>query len=160
MKGHLAAAVVWIGLVAAGTLAFRHYGDRRPDVVASCEGGEVVVPAHRDGHFYLEGEINGAAVRFLVDTGATYVAVGPAMAGHAGVTGGSPAVFETAAGQVMGRVVPKQRAKVACFELPEVTVAVNPGLGETALLGQNALRRFEVVQTRQALRLRWRAGTR
>lgn len=161
MKGHLAATAVWIGLIAAGTVAFQYLGDRHPDV-AGCDGasepGEVRVPAHRDGHFYLDGDINGAPVRFLVDTGASYVAVGQSVAAAAGVSGGNSAVFETAAGQVVGRVVPKQHVRAACFDLPDVTVAVNPGLGATALLGQNVLRRFEVVQTRQELRLRRRSG--
>lgn len=160
VRGHVAAAVVWLGLIAGGTLAFQYFGERRPEV-AGCEDGagsaEIRIPAARNGHFYLEGAVNGVPVSFLVDTGATYVAVGQAAADQAGISGGSPAVFETAAGRVEGRIVPGQRVTAACFELPAVTVAVNPGLGETALLGQNVLRKFEVVQTRQELRLRRRS---
>ena len=37
--------------------------------------GELVIPRSRDGHFYVEGEINHQPVTFLVDTGASAVAI-------------------------------------------------------------------------------------
>lgn len=100
MKGHAIAAVVWLGLVAAGYVAFdRLTGHAEP--VSGCDGGrapaEIVVPAARDGHFYLDGAVNGAPVRFLVDTGASYVTVNERVAGVARFAGGVPANFETAA---------------------------------------------------------------
>src|SRR6185295_1508387 len=38
-----------------------------------------------DGHFYLDAQVNGAQVRFLVDTGASMVALTPADAQRAGI---------------------------------------------------------------------------
>jgi uncharacterized protein (UPF0276 family) len=38
-----------------------------------------------DGHFWADGEVNGARVRFLVDTGATAVALTPADAERLGI---------------------------------------------------------------------------
>lgn len=159
MKGHLIAAGVWLGLIAAGYAAFDHFGRAAPEVTG-CDGpggsGEVVVAASRDGHFYLDGAVNGEPVRFLVDTGASYVSVDAEVARRAGVTGQTPALFNTAAGQVRGSVGRAQRVSAACLVVPDLSVAINPGLGGTALLGQNFLRRFEVVQTRHELRLRAR----
>ena len=160
MKGHGIAILVWLVLIGAGYAGF-HYLERADSEVSGCDGPaesrEVEVSASRDGHYYLEGAVNGTAVRFLVDTGASYVTIGAADAAKASVAGGYPAMFNTAAGQIEGRVVPSQTVRAACFEVSGISVATNPGLDDTALLGQNFLRRFEITQTRQTLRLRWRS---
>jgi len=43
-----------------------------------------------DGHFYVDADVNGTRIRFLVDTGATFVALSPDDARSAGLT-----VFES-----------------------------------------------------------------
>lgn len=156
MKGHAIATVVWLGLLAGGWYAFEHWDRTGPSIRGCDDGGvarEIVVQAARDGHHYLDGSVNGQPVRFLVDTGATYVTVGAGAAGRA-LTGGIPAYFETANGRIEGRLVPRQRVRAACLEVDDVTVAVSPGLSETSLLGQNFLRRFEVIQSGRELKLR------
>ncbi|MFN0038126.1 MAG: TIGR02281 family clan AA aspartic protease, partial [Burkholderiales bacterium] len=154
---HFIAILVWLGLIGVGYVAFQYF-DRATSEITGCDGPqasqEVQVSAARDGHFYLDGAVNGTPLRFLVDTGASYVTIGAADAAKAGVAGGHPAIFNTAAGRVEGRVVPGQKVRVACFEIAGISVAANPGLEDMALLGQNFLRRFEVTQTRQTLRLR------
>jgi aspartyl protease family protein len=42
-----------------------------PDAVASGDRGRVVLDRAPDGLFYIYGRVNGARVRFLIDTGAT-----------------------------------------------------------------------------------------
>jgi aspartyl protease family protein len=159
MKGHLIAAGVWLGLVAAGYAAFQAM-DRRAETITGCDGGaapsEVVVPAARDGHFYVDGTVGGRPVRFLVDTGATYVSIDSGTAQSASLGEGARALFDTAAGRVEGRIVRGVTVGAACLAVPDLSVAVNPGLGPVGLLGQNFLRRFEVVQTDRELRLRAR----
>jgi aspartyl protease family protein len=157
MKGHAIASIVWLGLLAGGWYAFEHLGRSTPEVRGCDNGGaarEIVVDASRDGHFYLEGMVNDLPMRFLVDTGASYVTVGLRNARQAGIPDGMPAVLDTANGRVEGRLARRQKIRVACLEVDDVTVAVNPGLGEVALLGQNVLRRFEVIQSGRELRLR------
>jgi aspartyl protease family protein len=157
MKGHAIAFIVWLGLLAGGWYAFEHFGRSTPEVRGCGNGSaarEIVVEASRDGHFYLEGTINDLPVRFLVDTGASYVTVGLREAERARIPDGVPAVFDTANGRVEGRLAKRQGIRVACLEVDDVTVAVSPGLGEVALLGQNFLRRFEVIQSGRELRLR------
>lgn len=151
--------MVWIGLLAGGwylvdrsvtsTPAVRGCGDEG-------RGDEIVLAVAADGHFYLDGTINDAAVSFVVDTGASNVTVGGRWARQAGLPEGLPAFFNTANGRVEGRLVPRQKVRAACMEVDDITVAVSPGLDEIGLLGQNFLRRFEVVQTARELRLRLR----
>ncbi|MEO8038097.1 MAG: retropepsin-like aspartic protease [Betaproteobacteria bacterium] len=161
MRGHAIAGVVWVGLLAGGWMAFAYWGQHEAPV-RGCEdrGGtrEIVVDTARDGHFYLEGAVNGVPVRFLIDTGASYVTVDPGAALRAGLPTGLPAYFSTANGRVEGRLVRGQTIRAACLEMSGVTVAVSPGLDDVALLGQNFLRRFEVLQTARELRLRVRPG--
>lgn len=157
MKGHAIASIVWLGLLAGGWYAFEHLGRSAPAVRGCDTGGavrEIVVDASRDGHYYLEGTVNDVPMRFLVDTGASYVTVGLREAEQARIPDGIPAIFDTANGRVEGRLAKRQRIRIACLEVDDVTVAVSPGLGEVALLGQNFLRRFEVIQSGRELRLR------
>lgn len=152
-------AVVWLGLIGAGWLLMRS-ATAPPAVVDGCgdPGGvrELRIPVARDGHFYLEGAVNGVPVRFLVDTGASFVTVGAALARSAGLSGGAPAMFSTAAGPVQGAIARSRMVRAACLEVEGLSVAVNPGLGDMALLGQNFLRQFEATQTRAELLLRRR----
>lgn len=160
MKGHAIAAVVWIGLLGVGWYLVDRASDATPAVRGCGDGGgEIVLPVASDGHFYLDGAVNGAAVRFVVDTGASTVTIGSPIARNAQLPEGVPAVFNTANGRVEGRLVPRQRIRAACLEADDLTVAVSPGLGEIGLLGQNFLRRFEVVQTARELRLRLRPAS-
>ncbi len=49
------------------------------------QGGELRIAMADDGHFWANGEINGRAARFLIDSGATVTTIGPELARNAGV---------------------------------------------------------------------------
>jgi aspartyl protease family protein len=49
------------------------------------QGGELRIAMADDGHFYADGQMNGRAVRFLIDSGATVTTIGPETARNAGV---------------------------------------------------------------------------
>lgn len=159
MRGHAIATVVWIGLLAGGWYLVDRSVTSTPAVRGCGDEGrsdEIVLAVAADGHFYIDGAVNGTAVSFVVDTGASNVTVGGRWARQAGLSEGLPAFFNTANGRVEGRLVPRQKVRAACLEVDDITVAVSPGLDEIGLLGQNFLRRFEVVQTARELRLRLR----
>ena len=157
MKGHLFWIVVWIGVVFAGYLVTERMM-APPPVVRSLAGGgqEMVIAVSRDGHYYLEGAVNGVPLRFMVDTGATYVAVDAQFGRSAGLPDGIPGYFSTANGNVEGRLVRNQTVKAGVFELSGLTVAVMPARDGEGLLGQNFLSRFDVTQSEGTLRLRMR----
>ncbi|HKQ26620.1 MAG TPA: retropepsin-like aspartic protease [Burkholderiales bacterium] len=157
MKGHLFWIVVWIGLVIAGYLVTERMMARPPMVRSLGDGRqELVIPVSRDGHYYLDGAINGLPLRFMIDTGASYVAVGAEFARAAGLPDGIPGYFSTANGTVEGPVVRSQTVKAGVFELSGLTVAVMPAHDGEGLLGQNFLRHFDVSQAGGAMRLRMR----
>lgn len=49
------------------------------------DGGRIEVPMAADGHFRLTATVNGAPIPFVIDTGATTIALAPADARRAGI---------------------------------------------------------------------------
>jgi aspartyl protease family protein len=156
MKGYVFWSAVWFGLIAAGFFIADHLTTPAPVVARSLTEGarEIVIPVSRDGHYYLEGAINGVPLRFMIDTGATYVSVGANFARAAGLPQGVPGYFSTANGTVEGEIVKDQEVRADAFRVSGLSVAVTPSMGTPGLLGQNFLRRFEVSQSAGVLRLR------
>ena len=131
-----------------------------PDVgsgaVVAGQGGAVMKAS--DGHFWAEGEVNGASVRFLVDTGATAVALTPADAERLGIDlqrlhYGSSVV--TAGGKARAASVKLAAVTVAGAKLEDVDALVIENGLDASLLGMSYLCRLSSFQaTRQALFLR------
>lgn len=160
MKGHLVWIVVWTAVIFAGYLLTDRLTAPPPVVRSIAQGQqEIVVPVSRDGHYYLDGAVNGVPLRFIVDTGASYVSVGAGFALKAGLRDGIPSYFTTANGPVEGRVVKNQSVRANAFEISGLSVAVMPGQAGEGLLGQNFLRHFEVSQSAATLRLRMRGDS-
>lgn len=157
MNGHITAAIAWIAIVIAGYFVIDHFSAPDP-VVRSTQSGsyQITVPVARDGHYYLEGAINGQPVTFLVDTGASYVSVASDVARRANLPEGVSGVFNTANGSVEGRIVRRQSVRADIFEISGISVAVMPGRSQFGLLGQNFLRHFSVSQADGKLVLRMR----
>ena len=117
--------------------------------------GVVTIARSYDQHFYVEGSINGHPVTFMIDTGATAVTVGAALARKIGLAGGVVADFSTAGGRVVGAIVPNNDVQVGGIRVSGLRVAVNPALGH-ALLGQNFLNKVDLTQGADQLVLRVR----
>jgi len=127
---------------------------RAPTVVHSVPGKEISVPVSRDGHYYLQGAINGEPLTFMIDTGATYVSVSQEFALSARLPPGVPGFFSTANGSVEGRIVKGQEVAAEGFGVSGLSVAVTPLGGKQGLLGQNFLKRFEISQSDGVMRLK------
>lgn len=155
-RGHAAALVIWISAFVVAYFAFEHY--QRPRVGAVMATGEVVIPRSRDGHYYVDGAINGQPLTFMIDTGATIVSVDTAFARGAGLPPGRPERFTTAGGIVIGEVVSDQTVEAGGIRIEGLRVAVGIQMraGEPALLGANFLRYLEVVQSGDRMILRAR----
>lgn len=100
-----------------------------------------------DGHFYADAQVNGARVRFLIDTGASLVALTPDDARRAGVTPGSErGVAMAAGGPVETAPVTIDRLAVGPLAAERVRAAVvSEGL-PVSLLGQSFLARVGTVE--------------
>jgi aspartyl protease family protein len=153
MKWHLhwpAGVLALIGVVffAADRLT------RTPTVVHAVPGQVIEIPAARDGHYYVEGSVNGVPIRFMIDTGATYVSVSGRFAASARLPEGVKGYFSTANGTVEGRIVKGQVVEAEGFKVSGLSVAVTPLGSKQGLLGQNFLKRFEVSQSQSVMTLK------
>jgi aspartyl protease family protein len=101
-----------------------------------------------DGHFYVEAQVNGARIRFIVDTGATMVALTPADAQRAGIALPSErAKAMSAGGEVEVIPVTIDRIAVGPLEARGVRGAVAEQLS-VSLLGQSFLGQVGSVEIR------------
>ena len=80
-----------------------HY--QKPKQAQVLANGDLVINRSQDGHFYTTGMINGAKVKFMVDTGASLVSVSEKFARKAFIFGGVPTTFKTANGDRPGHGV-------------------------------------------------------
>lgn len=117
-------------------------------VQSSGEGGNALIVLERDrsGHYRVAGEINGQAVNFLVDTGATDVAVSEDTARALGLDFGPQTVVMTAAGPVKAWKTRMAKVSAGSLERLNVRATITPGLGGQALLGMSFLRHFSIRQ--------------
>ncbi|MDP1897861.1 MAG: TIGR02281 family clan AA aspartic protease [Sulfurimicrobium sp.] len=156
--GHLTALTVWMLVFAGAYLGFDHYQQSKVAVasVESIAKGEIVIPRSSDGHYYVTGAINGQAVDFMVDTGATTVSVDTDFARRAGLPSGRPEQFRTAGGVVMGEVVHGLTVEAGGIRVHglRVVVGIKTGLGEPALLGANFLRYVDLILSDDKMILR------
>ena len=101
-----------------------------------------------DGHFYTEAQVNGARVRFMIDTGASIVALTREDAQRAGIQFGSDrALVNGVGGPVEITPVTIDRIAVGSLSATQVEGAVADDLG-VSLLGQSFLSRVGSVEIR------------
>lgn len=116
---------------------------------ASASGREagMTLYANQDGHFFGEGSINGKPVKFLVDTGATAVAMSSAQARRLGIdyVAGREGASSTAAGLVKAWSVTLNSVKLGGMTLNQVEGTVIDGDSPpVVLMGMSVLNRVEM----------------
>ena len=152
--GALGILAFWLAVMAGLYVAMDYV--RQPRAAVQAADGALVIPRGSDGHFRVAGSVNGQPVRFMVDTGASLIAVTDALAQQAGLEGGQVTQFRTANGVRPGRVVAAPSVAVGGFVVSGLRVGTGY-TGETvgdALLGQNFLQHFEVQIQRDRMVLR------
>jgi aspartyl protease family protein len=108
-------------------------------------GNKIVLPMGSGGHFMANGTVNGRAIQFMVDTGATTVALGVSDAQRLGIDyqKGAPVRMNTANGVAQGWRVKLQSVRIGEVEVYEVDAVVGPNM-PFALLGNSFLSRFSM----------------
>ena len=118
--------------------------------------GQVTLTADSRGHFVTTGTINGISVRFLVDTGASSVALSVSEARRLGINylSGSPGQVMTANGSTMAYKLKLDNVRVGEITLNNVDCVVVDGLGlNIALLGMSFLNRTQMKRDGDTLTL-------
>jgi aspartyl protease family protein len=121
----------------------------RPDGVA-----EVNLRRNRAGHYVASGRINSSPVVFLVDTGATDVAIDERLAKRIGLEKGFRVSIKTANGMTTGWRTVLNKVTLGAIELFGVPATIVPSLGEEALLGMSFLKQLTLIQKDDVLVMR------
>ena len=107
----------------------------------------IVLTAGSGGHFLTAGTINGRAVQFMVDTGASVIGLTVSDAERFGVDykNGQPVRMQTANGAVPGWRVKLASVRIGDVELYDVDAVVGlQSMGPYVLLGNSFLSRFQM----------------
>jgi aspartyl protease family protein len=121
-------------------------------------GSIVSLSADSNGHFFTIGTVNGAPMRFLVDTGATMVSLGKADAIRANVDyqKGTPGMTMTANGPTRVWRVTLNSVGVGEVLLNQVEASVHETDLPIVLLGMSFLNRMEMKREGQTMILKKR----
>lgn len=135
--------------------------DEATVAAATADGGSRVLTLRvgAGGHFWVDAEVNGNSVRFVVDTGASSVVLSAEDAERAGLRL-SPrdytALHRTAGGIVKAAPVTLREVSIGALGLRDVEASVNPALTGVSLLGMTFLNRLDGYEVRgDTLNLYW-----
>lgn len=123
---------------------------------ASGAVSSVTLYANQEGHFVSDCQINGATLKFLLDTGATTVALNSGDAKFANIDykRGEPVQVSTANGVVTAYRVTIATLKIGSVTLSQVDASVlEGGSPSIVLLGMSALNRLDMKRQDIALTL-------
>jgi aspartyl protease family protein len=152
---------IWIGIglvLLAGyslredfaTIGARMAGNLVPARAQGEAGGAQTIRRNADGHFYIVSEIEGRPVLFLVDTGASMVALSRADAERAGIDTAALRFnrpIQTASGRSSAAGIRISSLRLGDLELRDVD-AVVMAEGSQSLLGMSVLNRLSGVEIR------------
>lgn len=125
--------------------------DRTSTLISS---GELAIPADRLGHFRIPGKVNNWPVTFLVDTGASTVAISRKIANEAGIYScayGSSS--NTANGRVDVCIASSITIEFGNFRVTDATLSILPNMDDEVLLGMSILKHMKIQQSNGILRL-------
>ncbi len=146
---------LWLGIILVLMLGYsyrdvllhnRIVAEFLPYRVQVGPGGSLSVRAGDYGHFYIEAQVNGVPVKFMVDTGASDVVLSPNDAARLGfkksdlVFGRS---YQTANGPVRGAAVVLDRIEVGPVSVAGMPASVNEADMDNSLLGMSFLKQFK-----------------
>ena len=124
-------------------------GEAPVSVGARGGGQRIVLAGDSRGHFVSQGEINGRAMQFMVDTGATTVAIGQPDAERMGLNykNGQPVRMATANGVTQGWRLRLDTVRIGDVQVHGVDAVVTPQAMPYVLLGNNFLSTFQMTRT-------------
>jgi aspartyl protease family protein len=118
-------------------------------------GQRIVLTADPSGHFFPDGQINGKTVKFMVDTGATTIALGAAEARRINLKyeQGRRVQMSTANGVSTGYLIRLESVRVGDVVAYDVDAVISPQSMPFVLLGNSFLNRFQMQKTNDQMTL-------
>jgi aspartyl protease family protein len=154
--------LIWIGVLLVLVIGYSYrfdlmrLGDRLtgelvPDRGIDAGADAVSFRAARDGHFHVAATVDGVPVRFMVDTGASTVALSPADAKRIGFDVerlSYTLTLRTASGIGRGAPVRLREVRIGPIVVRDVRAVVNRAEMDRSLLGMSLLERLSSYQVK------------
>ncbi|HEY0666212.1 MAG TPA: retropepsin-like aspartic protease [Gallionella sp.] len=129
---------------------------REEGMAVATASGTYVVKQGDNGHYFLDGTINGKPLTFLVDTGATAVSLPREIAYLAGMSCEENLRINTANGSASVCLSAIATLKLGPFTLKNVPATIVPNLDQP-LLGMNVLQQFKIEQENGEMKISGRS---
>jgi clan AA aspartic protease (TIGR02281 family) len=111
-----------------------------------------VLKPDSNGHYLVDGAVNGQAVTFLIDTGATSVALPASVAKDAHTDCKEMVEIDTANGSTQACRVTITHLRFGVFKLDNVDAVIAPNLNQP-LLGMSVLKQYKIAQEHDEMRI-------
>ena len=144
---------VWLLLGLGVFLGIQWWQQRSEQTRFQVLGGAIEIRRDADGHYHWPGSVNGRAVDFLIDTGATGTAISAALASELGLEPVGSVQSSTAGGVVIGQVVRADVLLQGGVSAQRLRVVALRALGTNPLLGMDVLGRLHWQQRDGVLRI-------
>ena len=152
----------WIILLVLLTMFFNNRLDKqnnpnhRLSTVAQDGGPEARLQSNRHGHYVATGLINGQAVEFMLDTGATDVSIPVITADKLGLQRGRKMTYQTANGAISAWQTTIEEIQLGPLRLGPIRASINPNDSSSAvLLGMSFLKHLDFSQQGNTLTLKY-----
>ena len=152
----LAIGLILLTLVFDDLLKRQVNPNQNPESIELLSGvREVTLKRNRQGHYIADGTINDIPVTFLVDTGATDVAIPAIVAEKAHLNKGDVRVAATANGSINVYSTKLNSLTLGNIFLQDIPASITPSMfSNTILLGMSALKEIDFSQVGSTLTLR------
>ncbi len=147
-------SLIWLAVIMAIIFAYsykdeflksRIAAELLPNRAIIMQDGSIALRARENGHFYVEAKVNGVAVNFMIDTGASDVVLSRLDAERIGInpeTLSYTRTYQTANGATGGAAITLNRLQIGDFVLDDFPASVNKGEMGESLLGMSALKKL------------------
>jgi aspartyl protease family protein len=146
-------ATVWLLVGAAVFVGVQWWQHRAQQTQFSISGGTLEIRRSADGHYRWPGRIDGRAVEFLIDTGATGTAIPAALADELKLESLGAVRSNTAGGVATGQLVRAGIELQGGVRVERLQMVALPRLGENPLLGMDVLGKLHWQQRDAVLRI-------
>ena len=139
-----------------GMLEEQHNPNQQLQTIRHSDGvRELSLLRNHYGHYVASGSINQHEVTFMLDTGASDVAIPEAIAADIGLRKGHPLTYQTANGKITVYATMLDEIALGDIRLHQVRATINPNVqGDEILLGMSFLKHIEFTQRGNTLTLK------
>lgn len=116
---------------------------------------QIVLQRNTYNHYVTSGTINEHKVTFLLDTGASDVAIPASVADRIGLSKGRAIMVKTANGNARAYRTRLDSVAIGEIKLYDLNATILPNItGDEILLGMNFLKHFEIIQKGKTLTIK------